>query len=95
MVGEPDILILDDSMSALDYATDLALRRALRTEMSGTAVVMISQRTTSLADADLIIVMEDGEAVGIGTHTDLIADCPVYAEIYRSQMNEREGGSNA
>lgn len=95
LVGEPDILILDDSTSALDYATDLALRRALRTEMSGTAVVMISQRTTSLADADLIIVMEDGEAVGIGTHTDLIADCPVYAEIYRSQMNEREGGSNA
>ena len=95
LIGEPDILILDDSTSALDYATDLALRRALRTEMSGTAVVMISQRTTSLADADLIIVMEDGEAVGIGTHTDLIADCPVYAEIYRSQMNEREGGSNA
>jgi len=95
LVGSPDIIILDDSTSALDYATDLALRRALRTEMSGTAVVMITQRTTSLADADTIIVMEDGEAVGIGTHTGLIADCPVYAEIYRSQMDEREGGNNA
>ena len=95
LVGSPDILILDDSTSALDYVTDLALRRALRTEMADTAVVMITQRTTSLADADIIIVLEDGEAAGIGTHAGLIAECPVYAEIYRSQMNEREGSRNA
>ncbi len=95
LVGEPDILILDDSSSALDYATDHALRKALAADMSGTTIVMISQRTTSISCADKIIVMEDGRAVGIGTHEELIADCEVYREIYRSQMNEREGTGNA
>ena len=94
MVGKPDILILDDSMSALDYATDLALRKAIKTDMSGTAVIMISQRTTSLMDADKIIVMDDGEAVGIGTHSELVEKCRVYREIYLSQMNEKEGSEN-
>lgn len=95
LVGEPDILILDDSTSALDYATDLALRKSLKSEMSETTVIMISQRTTSLKDADKIIVMEDGEAVGIGTHSDLLKSCEVYSEIYRSQMNDMEGSTNA
>ena len=94
LVGNPDILILDDSTSALDYATDLALRKALKEKMSGASVIMISQRTTSLKDADKIIVMDDGEAVGIGKHDELLESCEVYSEIYRSQMNEKEGGSN-
>lgn len=94
LVGKPDILILDDSTSALDYATDLALRKALREDMSGTSVIMISQRTTSLREADLIIVMDEGEAVGMGRHEELVESCQVYSEIYRSQMNEKEGGNN-
>ena len=91
LVGSPDILILDDSTSALDYKTDLALRRALSSDLPRTTVVMISQRTTSLKDADKIIVMDDGEAVGIGTHDDLVRNCEVYSEIYRSQMTQKEG----
>ena len=94
LVGTPELLILDDSTSALDYATDLALRKALKSDMSGTTVIMISQRTTSLKDADLIVVMEEGEAAGIGTHSELVEGCEVYREIYRSQMNEREGSGN-
>ena len=90
LVGKPDILILDDSTSALDYATDLKLRQALKTDLADTTVVMISQRTTSLTDADRIIVMEDGAPVGIGTHSELIGSCEVYSDIYRSQMNEKE-----
>ncbi|MBO5572301.1 MAG: ABC transporter ATP-binding protein [Ruminococcus sp.] len=94
LIGKPDILILDDSTSALDYATDLALRKALREDMAVTSVIMISQRTTSLRDADLIIVMDDGEAVGMGRHDELVENCQVYSEIYRSQMNEKEDGRN-
>ncbi len=89
LVGKPEILILDDSTSALDYATDLKLRRALRADMPDMTVIMISQRTTSLKDADKIIVLEDGESVGIGTHSELLDSCEVYREIYNSQMNER------
>lgn len=95
LVGKPDIIILDDSTSALDYATDLALRKALKSDMNGSAVVMISQRTTSLKDADLIIVMDDGKAVGMGTHDELLENCSIYNEIYQSQISEKEGGSNA
>ncbi|MBQ9957081.1 MAG: ABC transporter ATP-binding protein [Ruminococcus sp.] len=94
-VGEPSIIILDDSTSALDYATDLKLRKAIKEEMADTTVIMISQRTTSIKDADLIIVLEEGEAVGMGTHTELLENCEVYREIYRSQMNEKEDNGNA
>lgn len=94
LVGAPEILILDDSTSALDYATDLELRRALRRNLSGTAVIMISQRATSIADADKIIVLEDGNLAGIGTHSELLESCEVYREIYNSQMNEREDSKN-
>ena len=95
LVGNPDVVILDDSTSALDYKTDLAFRRALSHDMPGTTVVMVSQRTTSLSGADKIIVLDEGEAVGIGTHEELIDGCEVYREIYKSQMNEKEAAANA
>ncbi len=91
LVGKPEIVILDDSTSALDYATDLRLRKALKEDMEDTTVIMISQRTTSLKDAAKIIVMDDGEPAGIGTHEELLRSCNVYREIYDSQMNEKEG----
>ncbi|HPY85117.1 MAG TPA: ABC transporter ATP-binding protein, partial [Ruminococcus flavefaciens] len=90
----PDIVILDDSTSALDYSTDLALRKALKTDLPDTTVVMISQRTTSLKDAELIVVVDDGKAVGTGTHSELIDSCEVYREIYKSQMNEKEDSAS-
>ena len=90
LVGNPDIIMLDDSTSALDYKTDLSFRKALRTDLPHTTVIMVSQRTTSLKDADKIIVMDDGKAVGIGKHDELIKSCDVYNEIYRSQMNQKE-----
>ena len=86
LVGSPDLLILDDSMSALDYATDLALRQALERELPHTTKIIISQRATSLQHADHILVMEDGVCVGAGTHAQLLESCSVYAEIYASQM---------
>ena len=89
------MVILDDSTSALDYQTDLKLRHALKTDMSGTTVIMISQRTTSLMDADRIVVMDEGESAGVGTHAQLLESCQIYREIYQSQMNEKEGGNDA
>ncbi len=86
LVGNPAILILDDSMSALDYATDLALRSALREQCSDMTTIMISQRATSLTGADLILVLDDGRCVGMGTHEELLESCKVYQEIYHSQM---------
>lgn len=94
LVGQPEIIILDDSTSALDYSTDLNLRKALKSDMKGSSVIMISQRTTSLKDADKIIVMDDGQPVGIGKHEELLETCDVYSEIYNSQMNEKEDGVN-
>jgi len=86
LVGKPDILILDDSMSALDYATDAKLRKALAERCQGMTTVVISQRATSLMQADLILVMDDGVCVGQGTHEQLLQSCQVYQEIYQSQM---------
>ena len=94
LIGGPDIVILDDSTSALDYSTDLALRKALKTDLPDTTVVMISQRTTSLKDAELIVVVDDGKAVGTGNHSELIDSCEVYREIYKSQMNETEDSAS-
>lgn len=85
---DPEILILDDSSSALDYATDAALRRALR-ELSMTCVI-VSQRANSIMHADKIIVLDDGRAAGIGTHAELLKSCPVYYEICATQYSEEE-----
>ena len=88
LVGHPDILILDDSASALDYATDAALRKALRTLPAGTTLFIVSQRTSSLRHADQIIVLDDGHVVGIGTHDALMQTCEVYREIHESQFRK-------
>ena len=84
LVKSPEILILDDSASALDFATDARLRHAIRDMAGDTTVFIVSQRTSSIQHADQIVVLDDGEAVGIGTHEDLLKTCPVYQEIYYS-----------
>ncbi len=86
LVRKPEILILDDSASALDYATDARLRKALRKRKEEMTVFVVSQRTSSIQYADQIIVLDDGAAVGIGTHEELLQTCPVYQEIYYSQF---------
>ena len=90
LVGKPDILILDDSASALDFATDAALRKSLREDCKGMTTVVISQRATSMQAMDLILVMDDGAIVGAGTHSELLASCPEYREIYNSQVAEED-----
>ena len=86
LVRKPEILILDDSASALDYATDARLRKAIRKRKEEMTVFIVSQRTSSIQYADQIIVLEDGMAVGVGTHEELLKNCPVYQEIYYSQF---------
>ncbi|MDD5899595.1 MAG: ABC transporter ATP-binding protein [Lachnospiraceae bacterium] len=93
LVRKPEILILDDSASALDMATDAALRRALAERTKGMTVFMVSQRTTTIQNADLIIVLEDGEVAGIGTHKELVECCEVYKEICQSQLSAEEVGA--
>ena len=88
LVRKPEILILDDSSSALDQATDLNLRRAIRGLDYHPTVFIVSQRTASIRYADQILVMDDGRMVGLGTHDTLMEDCPVYREIYESQYGE-------
>ena len=85
LVMQPEILILDDSASALDYATDAALRKSIKELDSEMTVFIVSQRTASVLHADKIIVLEDGEVAGIGTHAELLDTCPVYKEIHESQ----------
>ena len=90
LVRKPDILILDDSSSALDYATDASLRRDLRKLPFSPTVFIVSQRATSLSHADKILVLDDGELVGMGKHDELISSCDTYREIYESQF-KKEG----
>lgn len=92
LVRNPEILILDDSASALDYATDAKLRAAIRTLEDKTTTFIVSQRASTIRHADKIIVMDDGEIAGMGTHDELLKDCTVYQEIYYSQYPEQRGG---
>lgn len=88
LVRKPEILILDDSTSALDYATDAKLRKALQTMKDKPAIFIVSQRTASIQHADRIIVLEDGQVAGIGTHETLLESCEIYREIYDSQFKK-------
>lgn len=92
LVRNPEILILDDSASALDYATDARLRSAIRERKGSPAVFIVSQRTSSIRHADKIIVLEDGEMAGIGSHEELLKNCQTYREIYESQYQEKAEG---
>ena len=85
LVRRPDILILDDSSSALDYATDAALRRAIRSGTRGMTVFMVSQRVSAVRQSALILVLDDGRLAGAGTHEELLDTCAAYQEICRSQ----------
>lgn len=90
LVKKPEILILDDSASALDYATDAALRRSLKEMPGETTVFIVSQRASSLMHADTIIVLDDGNVAGMGTHEELLKNCEVYQEIYYSQFERSD-----
>ena len=90
LVKDPEILILDDSASALDYATDASLRKAIRSLNPEMTVFIVSQRAASVWNADQIVVLDDGEIAGLGTHQKLLETCQVYQEIYYSQF-QKEG----
>ncbi|MCW2752031.1 MAG: multidrug transporter ATP-binding protein, partial [Aeromicrobium sp.] len=90
IVKRPPIYLFDDSFSALDYATDAALRAALRTVTADAAVVIVAQRVSTIRQADRIVVLDEGSVVGTGTHTELMTTCEVYREIVLSQLTEEE-----
>lgn len=92
VVKQPDVLILDDSASALDYATDAKLRMAIRNMEQKATVFIVSQRAASIMHADKILVLDDGVIVGMGTHEDLLDNCEIYREIYDSQFKKEENG---
>lgn len=92
LVKNPDVLILDDSASALDFATDANLRKALQRISENRTIILVSQRTSSIQHADLILVLEDGVSVGMGTHAELLESCATYKEIYDSQFHSEKGG---
>ena len=88
LVVKPEIYVFDDSFSALDLATDARLRAALRPRTADAAVLVVAQRVSTIVDADQILVLEDGEIIGRGTHAELIETCPTYAEIVESQIGQ-------
>lgn len=88
----PEIFLFDDSFSALDYKTDRLLRGALRRETNGATSLIVAQRIGTIRDADLIIVLEEGEVAGMGTHEQLMESCAVYREIAYSQLSKEELG---
>lgn len=90
LVSNPEFLILDDSASALDFATDAALRKAIRHNTENCTVFLVSQRATTIKDADKILVLDDGQLAGIGTHKELLSSCEVYREICLSQLSKEE-----
>ena len=85
LIGQPDLLILDDSSSALDYHTDANLRKALRTHFSDTTKILIAQRISSIQHADKILLLNKGKMIGYGTHEELLTENPTYQEIYQGQ----------
>ena len=93
LAGSPEILILDDSSSALDYKTDAALRKALREEYQGITTIIIAQRVSSILHADHILVLEEGKELGYGTPQELLRSCPVYQDIAHSQMGYSQDGA--
>ena len=93
LAREPEILVFDDSFSALDYRTDAALRAGLKSDLADTTKIIVAQRIGTIRNADKIIVLDDGKAVGIGTHDELMRSCPVYQEIARSQLSSEELGA--
>jgi len=90
LVKKPEILILDDSASALDYATDASLRKSLKEMPGDTTVFIVAQRASSLMHADLILVLDDGDVAGMGTHEELLSNCDIYREIYESQFTQKK-----
>ena len=86
VIKEADILVMDDSSSALDFATDLRLRQAIKNEMSDRTIVIIAQRISTVMNADRILVLNKGKVVGFGSHDELLAGCDIYQEIYESQI---------
>ncbi|WMT43609.1 ABC transporter ATP-binding protein [Paenibacillus sp. D2_2] len=90
LVKKPPIYIFDDSFSALDYKTDVALRRALKAQTGDSTVLIVAQRVSTIMTAEQIIVLNDGEVVGIGTHEELLNNCPTYYEIAASQLSKEE-----
>ena len=92
MAQKPEIMIFDDSFSALDYKTDKKVRENLREHMQGVTNLIVAQRIGTIMDADKIIVLDQGKAVGEGTHRELLETCPVYREIALSQLSKEELG---
>ena len=87
---KPEIYIFDDSFSALDFKTDAKLRAALKDEVKDAAVIVVAQRISTIMDAEQIVVLDEGRVAGTGTHRELMASCPVYQQIARSQLSEEE-----
>ena len=90
LVRRPEVLIMDDSASALDFATDARLRKAIRENTGDMTVFIVSQRATTIKSADTILVLDEGRLAGMGTHKELLKDCQVYREICLSQLSKEE-----
>ncbi len=90
LVRKPDILILDDSSSALDFATDAALRKAIKSDTENMTVFIVSQRFSTIKNADMIVVLDDGKVCGIGKHEELFENCEEYRDICKSQLSSKE-----
>ena len=90
LAKKPKIMLFDDSFSALDYKTDVALRRQLKEELGDTTVIIVAQRISTILHADQIVVMDEGRMTGLGTHSELLQTCGTYREIAESQLSEEE-----